>query len=256
MFECDTFMNIAKVNGRFANKFIVNMCAHFISKKYDLRFTYLILDEMEELGVYLNKGNQTFEDPNTILLLDENFMEYVRETPNRNIKKNFEFWKYTYCQTREFMCYIRDYFIDNRILETSVIPKNPYNDRYQNNNDVYIHVRLGDVSGLNPGYDYYSNILEKLDFENGYISSDNIEHSICEQLIMNYGLIHIEENLVKTIQYASTCKYIILSNGTLSWLIGFFGLYSTVYYPKLKEKWHGDIYIFPHWIEIGEYGEN
>jgi len=243
-------INQVSVNGRFANRFIVNMCAHFISKKYNIKFEYLILDEMENLGIFLHKGQIAYGDTEPIILMDHTFMDYVRESSIQTINKNFEFWKYTYCQTREFMSYIRDYFYQNDLFQNSIIPKNPYKERYQNNEDVYIHVRLGDVVGLNPGYEYYSCILDKLPFKNGYISSDSIEHPICEQLILNYGLEIIEENLVKTIQYASTCKYIVLSNGTLSWLIGFFGLYSTVYYPKLKENWHGDIYVCPGWIEI------
>lgn len=245
-----TSINTVTVNGRFANAFVNNMCAHFIAKKYNIKFHYLEEKSMELLGIELFKdGVNTFSDCHTITLQDPSFFDYIKQDTNKNIRCNFVFGKYTYCQTREHMEYIRDYFYNN-FFETSVIPKNPYKERYQKNNDVYIHVRLGDVIGLNPGYTYYDHILSKLSFTNGYISSDTISHPICQELILNYGLESIDSDLVKTIQYASTCKYIILSNGTLSWLIGFFGIYSTVYYPKLIEQWHGDIYVCPDWIEI------
>jgi len=247
-----TPINTVTVNGRFANAFINNMCGHFIAKKYDIKFHYLEEKSMELLGIELfTEGVNSFADCPTVVLQDPSFFDYVKpEIVTQDIKHNFIFGKYTYCQTREHMEYIRDYFYNNNLFETSVIPKNPYKERYQKNNDVYIHIRLGDVVGLNPGYKYYDNLLSKISFTNGYISSDTITHPICEELILNYGLEPIDEDLVKTIQYASTCKHIILSNGTLSWLIGFFGIYSTVYYPKLIEQWHGDIYVCPDWIEI------
>lgn len=243
-------INTVTVNGRFANAFINNMCAHFIAKKYNIKFHYLEEKSMELLGIELFKdGVNTFSDCSTIVLQDPSFFDYIKQDTTTDIQSNFVFGNYTYCQTREHMKYICDHFYNN-LFETSVIPKNPYKERYQKNNDVYIHVRLGDVVGLNPGYKYYDHVLSKISFTNGYISSDSITNPICEELIMNYGLEVIDADLVKTIQYASTCKHIVLSNGTLSWLIGFFGIYSTVYYPKLIEQWHGDIYVCPNWIEI------
>ena len=50
--------------------------------------------------------------------------------------------------------------------------------------------------------------------------------------------------------FASTCKNIVLSHGTFSWLIGLLGFYSTIYYQKITRFWQGDIYVFPEWIEI------
>lgn len=59
-------------------------------------------------------------------------------------------------------------------------------------------------------------------------------------------------NEIDTIMFGSTCKNIILSNGTFSWMIGVFGYHSTIYYPdpKLKECWHGDIFVFDDWNKV------
>lgn len=248
-------INTVTVNGRFANAFINNMCGHFIAKKYNIRFKYAVMDKMYRLGVFLFvEGIHSFSDCPTIVLQDPSFFEYIKDDPTtENLKANFVFGYNTYCQTKEHVKHIRDYFYTNNLFERSIIPMNPYKDRYQQNNDVYIHVRLGDVIELNPGVKYYDHVLSQLSFTNGYISSDTITHPICEELIFKYGLEIIDEDLVKTIQYASTCKYVVLSNGTFSWLIGLFSLYSTVYYPKLDKDWpdgHGDIYAYPEWIEI------
>ena len=69
-------------------------------------------------------------------------------------------------------------------------------------------------------------------------------------LKMKYNLKIIDYDEVNTIMFGSTCKHIVLSNGTFSWLIGFLAYYSTVYYPKIIHKWHGDIFIFDSWNEI------
>jgi hypothetical protein len=43
---------------------------------------------------------------------------------------------------------------------------------------------------------------------------------------------------------------IVLSNGTFSFLIGLFGYNSIIYFPTIKIKWHGDIFIFPDWNRV------
>ena len=50
--------------------------------------------------------------------------------------------------------------------------------------------------------------------------------------------------------FASTCKNVILSSGTFSWLIGLLSYYSNIYYPKIYVKWHGDIFVFSEWTEV------
>jgi len=116
----------------------------------------------------------------------------------------------------------------------------------------FIHVRLGDIIDLNfyTRYEYYDKALSQITFDNGYISSDTINHEICQKLISKYNLIIFNSNEIETIQFASTCKHLILSTGTFSWMIGIFGFFSKIYYPTIKIKWHGDIFIFPEWKKI------
>ena len=62
----------------------------------------------------------------------------------------------------------------------------------------------------------------------------------------------IQYNEVNTIQFASTCKYVVLSHGTFSSCIGYFSFFSEVYYPEFKNlvKWHGDVFSINRWIVI------
>jgi hypothetical protein len=57
-------------------------------------------------------------------------------------------------------------------------------------------------------------------------------------------------NEVDTIMFGNTCKYIVLSGGTFSWLIGLLGFNSVVYYPKQKQLYYGNIFVFPDWNGI------
>jgi hypothetical protein len=58
--------------------------------------------------------------------------------------------------------------------------------RYNNNNDCFVHIRLGDVAIWNPGFDYYDNILMNLDIDNIYISTDTKDHNIIKKLKEKY----------------------------------------------------------------------
>jgi hypothetical protein len=234
--------------GRFGNQFFVSMALHFIGKKNNMLCFYSELDNFKKLGINLFSGNNIYEE--SIRLNDDNFYNMiVGEQINKNIIIRNTLW----CQTKEFALYLKGYF--NRIEQKSkIIEHNLFKDNYYNNNDVYVHVRLGDIINnygqYNHPYEYYDKILEKLQFKNGYISSDNIENILCVNLIKKYNLKIIKYNIVETLMFASTCKNIILSHGTFSWMIGIFSYYSDIYYPKVIKKWHGDIFVFPEWNEV------
>jgi hypothetical protein len=99
-------------------------------------------------------------------------------------------------------------------------------------------------------FEYYDKLLQQMEYKKAYISSDSITHPLCEELILKHKLHVFGETEVKTIQFASTCKYVILSKGTFSWWIGFLSIYSTVFYPEMENEtvWKKDIFdVFSHW---------
>ena len=57
---------------------------------------------------------------------------------------------------------------------------------------------------------------------------------------------------VETLHYCSTCKYIILSHGAFSYIIGCMSFYSIIYYPDYKRVslWCGDIFSNKKWNKI------
>jgi GR25 family glycosyltransferase involved in LPS biosynthesis len=233
--------------GRLGNLFFVNMALHFISKKNNLYVEYQFHEKFKKLGVKLFTGEKMYNE--TIKLSDNNFFEIVSgESINKNVSIVNDMW----CQTCEFSHYLKSYF-DEDEQKNHIIKNNIYKERYNTNNDVFVHIRLGDIIEhieWCQTFEYYDKILANIKFDNGYISSDSIDYYLCKKLIKKYNLQIINTDEISTIMFGSTCKYIVLSGGTFSWIIGFLAYYSEVYYPKIIHKWHGDIFVFKTWNEI------
>ena len=232
--------------GRLCNQIIRNILFSKLAKKYNLKIIYGFEESMKKLGIDLFKDG-TVIHPRTILLHDDDFLRFLNcETLQSNIMGTC-----TYFQNQANADYLKGYFKCAPIKQ-NIMEKNKYHKRYDNNNDVFIHVRLDDAVAFNPGCDYYEKVLNGIPYDKGFISSDTIEHPICQKLISKYNLTPIEKDEVETIMFGSTCRYIVLSNGTFSWFIGVIGWYSTVFYPdpELTTKWHGDIFNFNDWNKI------
>ena len=176
--------------GRFANHFFRNIAMHFISQNNNIKFNYSYSEEFDKLGVELFK-NGTITYNENMVLNDDNFYNLISE--NIKINKNIEVSHHMYNQTKDFARYIKKYINENE-QKNKIIKQNIFNSRYDNNNDVFIHVRLGDVLQFNPGFIYYDKALSQITFENGYIASDNLNHEICKKLIQKYNLKKINNN--------------------------------------------------------------
>jgi hypothetical protein len=143
-------------------------------------------------------------------------------------------------------------YIQNE-LKTNIIKSNNFRERYNNNNDCFVHIRLGDTIQWNPGIDYYLNTLKKITFENLYISTDSRNHQIINKIVDEYPNAQvIEYNEVNTIHFGSTCKYVILSHGSFSAIIGYLSFFSSVYYPEYENGkiWYGDMFSIDGWNKM------
>jgi hypothetical protein len=242
-------ISLINLPGRFGNIFFRNIGFHFICEKYGINVNYWEESKINRMGIELYNGTRHF-NPNypTIEISDSNFMDIITNEYNNY---NFSIKFHTYFQTKEFVLKLYDYFHNTPVVKNKIIDANIFRDRMNNNDDVFIHVRLGDIPHANPGYDYYDKLLSAMNFANGYISSDTINSEICYRLINKYNLKVLEKDEIETIMYANTCKYLILSQGTFSWMMGLFAYNAEkIYYPKIKTQWHGDIFVFPGLTEV------
>jgi hypothetical protein len=233
--------------GRFCNHIIRALAANFIVKKRNLKFNYgQYYDKMKELGIELNEGTMTYKG-NFQTILDCDIINHINsDVPIfKNINVND-----AYFQTKDFSNYLYNFYKDPN-NSNPIISANQFKNRYNNNNDVFVHVRLGDVEDKNQGFVYYDKALSNIAYDSGYISSDNLQHDICKKLIEKYKLIPIQYSEVQTIMFGSTCKHIILTGGSFSYIIGLFGFFSSVYYLKGFDNWYpSELFYIPDWTEI------
>jgi hypothetical protein len=230
-------------NGRLGNQIIRNIAVSIIALKHNLKVTYFNKKLINKLGIKLFSGNNIYNI--THELNDSNYFSiYNCDNLNYNLNSNK-----AYFQTKEIIIGIYNYL---HILKNDIIQNNKFKNRYNNNNDLYIHIRLGDVANKNPGISYYLNTIKNITFDNLYISTDDKKNIIVNTIIKSYSnATLIDYNEIKTIQFATTCKHIILSHGSFSALIGYLSFFSTIYYPayELDNMWHGDMFSIKGWIK-------
>jgi len=233
-------------NGRLCNQIIRNLATSLIAEKYDLQVTYSNHEAIQSLGINLFSGQNRYDD--TIVVTDDNYFDVLESnnmTTNINPNNN-------YFQTKEITNFLYRH-IHSDDVKNNIIDKNPVNNRYNNNNDAFVHVRLTDTAQHNPGLQYYLNVLKDIQFDTLYISSDNIQHSIILDIVKTYPhntkIVYMNE--IRTIQFGSTCKHIVLSHGSFSAVIGYVSFFSDVHYPEYEpgKIWYGDMFSIEGWIK-------
>jgi len=227
--------------GRLGNQIIRNLAVSLIAEKFNLHVTYSSPSSMEELGIPLFCGSNAYEE--TKPLTEKNYFSvYDSEMVEYNLNPNQSFF-----QTTNIIKLIYQYIQSKK---DSLMEKNKYKDRYSQNNDIFVHIRLTDVKKFNPGLNYYVHTIQQCPFHQLYISTDEPTHEIITQLQQLYPqAILMDSNEVDTIQWASTCKHIILSHGSFSSIIGYLSFFSDVYYPNhtIGIIWYGDLFCIPGW---------
>lgn len=252
-------------NGRYCNRLLVNLGYSEIARVQNIYVEYNT--DFEELGLQLYKPPKPAQpsSPQHSYCIDRNNYLELMERPIHNAQNHvFKRYGHFYFQTHEFAEYFYNH-IRRRNDQERIESKNPYAARYAANHDVFVHVRLGDISQESPGYDYYAKALSVIPYDKGYISTDSPNHPMIQRLQTTFGLERILYSEAETIQFASTCMFLVLSHGTFSWACGIFAFNaSQVYYPKINKPffigvqdrpwnafhWHGDIFRMPRWMEL------
>jgi len=252
--------------GRMGNQIIVYLVCFLISQKFKLKINianYLYKEDINNLGIIFekyceietnniegdnNQRGKCINDPDVYPLLND----------KTELNENIWIHWWAYCQQPDVIKCIIDYFYDkNNSLPKDIISNNKYKDRYNNNNDVFIHMRLGDCfkHGNVPRWpilNYYkkSIMLIKKDnsIDNIFITTDNKNHELYSQLFNwcndnEFNVVKYEENHVDTILFGSTCKNVILSAGSYGFIIGIFSFYSNIYvYEYAGRNWHPEYF--------------
>jgi hypothetical protein len=207
------------LHGRLGNQFFINVAASLLAEKHDLYIEYEHGDDVRPLfPLFVGKRRH----PSTITVTDDNYLDlYNKET----IETNLSF--HDYFQSRNVTT------LTHRYVQSKV-------KRPTTKNDCFLHVRLGDVAKWNPGAKHYLDILATLQVDRVYLSTDSPDHPIAQQLLRHARL--YEGSPIDTILFAASCRYVILSHGTFSGMIGYLANDSTVYFVKESEKTSWDYF--------------
>lgn len=260
--------------GQFGNKFFRNMVGLFISQNYKINCIYDNVDEFKLLGMDFNSNNIYPSSPKqgNIFLNDNNYMNYVKKMVPK-VKHNI-YLKTTFCQKHTLPNLILKYFNDeNNKMRKSFMENNKFKERYNNNNDIFIHLRLHDLytwgdmknkknkipistmtQWAHPtkswGLPYFRSVLNKKNYEKGYIGTDSMDHPMVQTLASEYGLEILKYDKIDTILFGSTCNHIALSEGTFSWLIGALSINSdNIYYYDYNKVLLPNHFIKKYWYE-------
>lgn len=245
--------------GQFGNKFIRNMTVFLLSKKYNTGCLYDDDNTFKHLGI--DFVDSIDNECTKIEIMSENKIEeYLNENIIIDMFTNYIF-KNVYCQGNNVIKHIVKYFqnSENELCK-NIISNNKYKTRYNNNNDIFIHIRayyFRSLPEIVPGIKFYEKILDSLKdkYDRIYLVSDDIKYiQNNTNLIKKYNITEIKNNNISDIiLFGTTCKYVIMSAGSFSFIIGLMSFYSTsVYYSRFAGKnfnnisnlkiWHNNYY--------------
>ena len=191
-------------HGRLCNQVVRNLAMSIIAQKFDLYVKYTSYRLIcHSLGIPLYCGERQFET--TVHLTCQNYFDIL---DSADIDYNLD-GSTDYFQTTSIIKLIYQELRTDKCIHR-VTRHNPFKSRYRNNNDVFIHVRLGDASKWNPGLEYYLQTLTSIEtrdkIDNIYVASDEPSHELITQFKENEpraNLVNLDQ--IKTIQFVSTC---------------------------------------------------
>jgi hypothetical protein len=217
---------MGRYTGRFCNQLVRNLAASLYAEQHNLYITYQNLESMEKLGIPLFSGENKYGQVK--YLTDQN---YFQENVDCNIITK------GYFQTKKITDKIHEYLNSRRIMH-QIINNNKFKNRYNDTDDCFVHVRLGDVSKYNPGFEYYDSVLSNLTLKSLYVATDSPDHEIIQRLREKYPtftLLDFKE-VSDIILFGSTCKHVVLSYGTFSAIIGYLSFFSDVHHLRFCEE--------------------
>ena len=216
--------------GGLGNQVIRAMALNEVAKKFDLKASYENHEQIQErLGIQLFSGSKAFKQTRYVYNNDLFYLLDQALCIDYNVSMSRDFFQ------TEKMTDLYFKRLTHKNQKQTIINHNPFKERYGNNNDIYIHVRLQDLSKWTPDIQYYIKAIEQVgNYDTIYVSTDEKEHELIQNLKKCYPCLKlIDKDIIETVQFASTCKHVILTFGTFSSLIGWISYFSTVYYSTV-----------------------
>jgi hypothetical protein len=220
-----------------------NLAVSLMASKHNLSVGYAHPERMEQLGISLYRGAYVYD--RTYELNEFNYVAlYHRDHIQHNLNAN-----HAYFHTKEIIHIIYRH-LHTPTVRSNIIAANPFRDRYLANHDLFIHIRLTDIVHSEPVKRYYRRKIDEIGFDRLYLSSDPPAHPMIDELLRTHSNARcIDLNDVEMVQFASTCRYVVLSHGATSAAIGYLAFFSDIFYPALNfdTMWHGEMFGIEGW---------
>jgi len=234
----------------FENSFFINLACHYLSIKYNIELEYMHYEMFKKFGVELFVGKNKYKTD--FIITNDNFFNLINDSNNVNsqIKENICPSDDLHCITTDFCLYVKKNYHENSDNKNKIVQHNLFKERYVNNSDVYLYICTENINNNNfkNMREYYIETIKKLGCEKIYISSDDINHEICKQIIKNYSALVYDKEICEKIMFANTCKYLILSSDITSLLGGMFNFFSkNIYYPIVVGSKYNEIFASFNW---------
>ena len=220
--------------GRFCNVLMQNIGLSVLGKKYNLKCAYdwnsknghkFSIDScLQKNFVFYDGGRSLNGVPIKYSEFSGPFLEDLLEK-----EEVFEPIEYEGFFQKKCLLYGQEKFISDCIIKNDI----------EHHNRVFVHVRLGDQENSGPGYEYYAKVLDSINFEGGFVSSDSPDNTIVKNIISSYNLRLCEDlNFQEIISFASKFEHRIVTGGSSGWIIGYLGNNNNIYYVKNKYSKH------------------
>lgn len=231
------------LNYKFEDLFFVNLTCHYLSIKSNIQFEYKYNELFEKFGIELFIGKNTYN--NDFIVTNDNFFEFINND-NGIVDKNIILSKEIDCIKKEYCLYLKQLFFENNEIQNKITQHNVFKDRYLSNKDLYVYIYIinsSDEVYMKQLFEYYNETIKKVKYDKIYISSNNIQHGICKSLTDTYSMTIDDRETCEKIMFANTCKFLILSNDTISLLMGFFNFFSKyTFYPIVSNSKYSDVF--------------
>lgn len=234
----------------FEDLFLINLSCNYLCIKNNIKFEYKCSELFQKFGIDFFVGKNTYKTD--FVLTNENFFELINNG-SEIIDKNIILSNDIDCVTTEYCLFLKKIFYENNENQNKITQKNIFKNRYLSNKDLYIYIYINnsyDEIYIKQLFEYYNETIKKVKCDKIYISSNNIQHELCQKIISIHSVIIDNKEMCEKIMFANTCKYLILSNDITSLLFGFFNFFSKHnYYPIVNSK-YSDIFQSFGWKGI------
>jgi hypothetical protein len=228
-----------KYEGRLGNCLLQYSAARIFALKHGLNIdpatNYLISKMSHDLVNLVTEGVE--HKSGLLNLVDQNYTELMncKVIPHSRYVVSVSF------QYPEFLLEYKE-----RIKETVKLE-----GLEKENDSLLVHMRLGDCdnSPRRLPLEYYDDAISRINFKEGYICSDTLDHPDVIFLKEKYGLKLLDLPPSAILKNAERFDNLVLSEGTFSWWLGVLSNAKRILINKRlrSHQWHGDIFVYPEW---------